>query len=463
MKEFYKITLSVVFFFSAIACTAQLKNGTTTYIPKFEKSWATIDSSIKNNWEKVSGRCGPGLIDTFVYSFWCNTQFYWDTYFTQVGLLKHDKIRLAKGGINNLLHLVDSLGFAPNANADWGSNRSQPPYLSIMVKDLYPYLQDKIWLQKAYQSLLTEYHFWTDTSENAIEKNYTTIDGLQRYFHHASNQQLLDLYNPELTNRFAFSKNADTATMLKVAAYYAAEAETGMDFTTRFEHRCPDFVAVDLNCNLYLYELNFAWMEKELGITGKVDWLQKAAGRKALVNKYCWNEKRGTYFDYDFINKHHSKVAAVTMLSPLYAGIASAKQAKRVVANLPLLECEWGLTSTEASVEKHSYQWDHFSVWAPLQSLAIISLDKYGYKKDAERIAAKWLDIVAANYYKPDPVSFIKKEDDKQETVTRTYGKTYEKYTSNGKINDREYNASVLAGWTAGAYALAYAYLRSNQ
>jgi len=340
MRKIYRIALPVVCFFTAFASTAQSKKATTKYVPKFEKNWAHIDSAIKNNWEQVSGRCGPGLTDTFVYSFWCNVQFYWDTYFTQVGLLKHNKIRLAKGGINNLLNLVDSLGFAPNANADWGSNRSQPPYLSMMVKDLYPYLQDKIWLQRAYHSLLTEYHFWTDTSVNAIEKNYTTINGLQRYFHHASNQQLLDLYNPELTNRFGFSKKADTATMLKVAAYYAAEAETGMDFTTRFEHRYPDFVAVDLNSNLYLYELNFAWMEKELGISSKTDWLQKAASRKALVNKYCWSEKRGTYLDYDFINKRHSKVAAVTMLSPLYAGIASPKQAKRVVATLPLLECD---------------------------------------------------------------------------------------------------------------------------
>lgn len=459
MDSLNKLVFVSVMFLVTVHCSAQQLAKPTQYTPKFEKNWAHIDSSIQSNWEQVSGRCGAGLTDTFVYSFWCNVQFYWDTYFTQVGLLKHNKIRLAKGGINNLLNLVDSLGFAPNANADWGSNRSQPPYLSMMVRDLYPYLQDKIWLQKAYRSLLTEYHFWTDTSVNAIEKNYTSINGLQRYFHHASNQQLLDLYNPELINRFGFSKNADTATMLKVAAYYAAEAETGMDFTTRFEHRCPDFVAVDLNSNLYLYELNFAWMEKELGINSKANWLQKAASRKALVNKYCWSEKRGTYLDYDFVNNRHSKVAAVTMLSPLYAGIASPKQAKRVVANLPLLECDWGLTSTEASVEVHSYQWDHFSVWAPLQSLAIMALDKYGYKKDAKRIAAKWLDIVAANFEKPDPISFVKKEDGKQQTVNRVFGKTYEKYTSNGKINDREYNASVLAGWTAGAYALAYAYL----
>lgn len=462
MRRIFKIIMPIVFFFSAIACTAQSKNGTTAFIPKFEKGWATIDSSIKNNWAKVIGRCGPGLIDTFVYSFWCNTQFYWDTYFTQVGLLKHNKIRLAKGGINNLLHLVDSLGFAPNANADWGSNRSQPPYLSMMVKDLYPYLQDKIWLQKAYRSLLKEYHFWTDTSENAIEQNHTTIDGLQRYFHHATNQQLLDLYNPELTDRFGFSKNADTATMLKVASWYAAEAETGMDFTTRFEHCCPDFIAVDLNSNLYLYELNFAWMEKELGLTTDINWLRKAASRKALVNKYCWSEKRGTYLDYDYLNKRHSKIATVTMLSPLYAGIAFAKQAKRVVANLSLLECDWGLTTTEASAETHAFQWDHFSVWAPLQTLAILSLDRYGYKKEARRIAAKWLDIVAANFENPNPASYTKKEKGKTEIVTRAYGKTYEKYTSDGKINDREYNASVLAGWTAGAYALAYDYLKKN-
>ena len=144
MYSLNKFVFISLMFFVAVHCSAQQRVKPTRYAPKFETKWAIINDSIKHNWNNVSGKCGPDLVDSFVYSFWCNTQFYWDTYFTQVGLLKHNKIRLAKGGINNLLHLVDSLGFAPNANADWGSNRSQPPYLSMMVKDLYPFLKDKI-------------------------------------------------------------------------------------------------------------------------------------------------------------------------------------------------------------------------------------------------------------------------------------------------------------------------------
>ena len=435
---------------------AQKRTATGVYHPTFERRWILIDSTLKNNWRSVSGHCGPGLTDSFVYSFWCNLQFYWDTYFTQLGLLKHGEIKLAEGGVNNLLHLADSLGFAPNANAEWGSNRSQPPYLSMMVKELYPYLQNKNWLKNAYRILLKEYQFWTDTSIYAIENHNTSIAGLQRYFHHATKNQLLELYHPELTSRFAFSTTADTADMLAIASNYAAEAETGMDFTTRFEHRCPDFAAVDLNCNLYLYETNFEWMEKELGIEGGYAWAQKPAVRKALINKYCWNEKRGIYLDYDFVNKRHSNIAAATMLSPLYAGIASAQQSKRTVANLKMLECGWGITSTQAANEKFSFQWDHYSVWAPFQSLSIIALNNYGFKKEAKRIASKYLNLVAANFEKPTPAFFIKNENGVETKVIRQYGKTYEKYTRDGKINDREYNASVLAGWSAGAFAYAY-------
>jgi len=97
MREIYNNTLLLAFILSFMGCSAQSKKVSIKYVPKFENNWAHIDSSIKSNWEQVSGQCGPGLIDTFAYSFWCNAQFYWDTYYTQVGLLKHNKVRLARG------------------------------------------------------------------------------------------------------------------------------------------------------------------------------------------------------------------------------------------------------------------------------------------------------------------------------------------------------------------------------
>jgi alpha,alpha-trehalase len=453
MKKNFLLPIVFLLF---IACQPKI-----SYQPKYEKIWTEINDSINHNWHNHVGKMNA-LPDTFAFAMGPYVQFYWDTYFTQKGLLVQNKIKWALGGANNLLYLVDSLGFVPNANASWGENRSQPPYLSIMVWEIYQKTQNKPWLSKAYSTLVKEYHFWTDTSKNAIEKNQTSIPGLQRYFHHASRRDLTELFNPELVNRFGFSKDMDTAEQLRIASNFAAEAETGMDFTTRFENRCPDFVAVDLNCNLYCAEQILAKIEIELGMSNGSYWLTKAEDRKKLINKYCWAEDKGWYYDYDFVNKRHSKIAAATGLSPLFAGIASPEQAKKAADHLSVVETEFGIATCEISEQKFNYQWDHYSIWPPMQSLAIMALDNYGFKKDAERIAMKYLDLVAANYLKPDPSSFKINQNGDSVTITRPKGMIYEKYTRDGKINDREYKANIMFSWSAGTFAFAFDYLQHN-
>lgn len=94
-----------------------------------------------------------------------------------------------------------------------------------------------------------------------------------------------------------------------------------------------------------------------------------------------------------------------------------------------------------------------------MQSLVIMALDNYGYKEDASRIAMKHLDLTASNYYAPNPSSYTTK---KGETVYRKEGGIYEKYTFDGKINDREYPANLMFDWTAGAYVFAYDYLQKK-
>lgn len=381
----------------AIGCNP--KSATTEYAPLYADKWAEVDSFIRVNWVNYSGDCSS-LPDSFAYAFWCGCQFYWDTYFTQLGLLEHGDRRLSFGGMNNLFTLIDSLGFAPNANMDWGDNRSQPPYLSMMVRDYYEATSDTAFLRYAYPYLLKEYRFWTHPADT-IEDNATAIEGLQRYHNHASRTELLTLYNHELANRFGMDTLVADSEKLVIADGYASEAETGMDFTPRFEGRCADFAAVDLNCNLYLYEQNFAFFEEKLGIK-QTDyaWVSLADQRKVLINKYFWNEERGLYLDYDFVNNCHTKVASAFTFSPLYAGIASDEQARRVVENLALLESAFGVTATEPVDTKVKYQWDYMAIWPPFQSIAVIALDRYGYTNEAKRVAAKYVDIVAKTTFR---------------------------------------------------------------
>lgn len=389
--------------------------------------------------------------------------FYWDSYFTNKGLLLVDSLSTyARNSTEDLLWLVDTLGFVPNSNMNWGMNRSQPPFLAMMVDDVYQKLGSKNWLLSAYQTLKKEYHFWTDTSATAIENHTTAIPGLQRFSNHATDKELVALYDQcyerKLVKLHHDSINYDDK--LKIANHFASEAATGMDFTPRFEGRCNDYVPVELNSNLYRYEILLAKMVKELGLKKEPDWKKAAKKRQKLMNNYLWNKKRGMFMDYDFVNKRFSPIASVVCYYPLTTGLATHKQAALSVKNLTLFEFSYGVSVCEKSEQKHLYQWDYPAGWAPMFSQTIDGLDKYGYKTDAARIAQKYVDLLIKNFEHPMPVQYSTKKGEKK---TRIPGRIYEKYfVTTGEINDNEYNSGEFLGWTAGVYIWCVDYLKKN-
>lgn len=59
--------------------------------------------------------------------------FYWDSYFTIVGLLASDHTTLAKGMIDNFAYQIDQFGFVPNGNRSYFLSRSQPPLFAATL------------------------------------------------------------------------------------------------------------------------------------------------------------------------------------------------------------------------------------------------------------------------------------------------------------------------------------------
>jgi len=360
--------------------------------------------------------------------------FYWDTYFTNVGLLLDENIEQAKNNIDDILAMIDRFGYMPNATNEGMLNRSQPPYASMMVRDVYEKTHDRIWLSHACKILEKEYNFW-------MTKRITP-NGLNRYSNQADKTSLLSFYN-YIVGRLHLDPNecSNDEERLVIASHFLAEAESGWDFNPRFESRCEDFNPVDLNANLYEYEHNFAYFYKEIGAKGYKKWGKAASRRKALIDKLCLNPKDMLYYDYDYVHNYRSSILSAAIFNTLFVRLAGKKQAKAIYLNLNKLECANGVAACENGDRNRIYQWDYPNGWAALNYLAIRGFDNYDYKDTAHRIAEKYVLSMAGIYKKS--------------------GVLWEKYNAvSGDIDVKdEYTMpGAFMGWTAGVYIFAFDY-----
>ena len=435
--------------------------------PRFAKQWAQVNAHIASAWDGEISKAAE-LPAPFV-GCWPGVpfMFYWDTYFIATGLIAHQRPTLARNNARNLLSIVEKHGYMGNAAPTaWGMNRSQPPYLSPLVRLSYenppaPYNAEAEtrFLRKAYDTLKKEYAFWTDATKPLVESHKTAIEGLARFGQHVG-QKELESFHEEYSKRLGLPPVTSAAEKLKLAQHMACEAATGMDFTWRFEHRCLDFAPVELNTNLWLYETNFAWMVATLKLQGEPDWQALADQRKALINKYLWDDTRGIYVDYDATNGKQSRMFTALGFAPLWAGLASPVQAARVIKNLPLIERPWGVITNEPGSAPRDYQWGENSIWAPMQAIVVHGLLRYGARADAKRVAGKFLDLVTKNFIEPQPKTYV---DAQGKTVERATQRTFEKYHREGGINDLEYKATTMMGWTAGVFADLFALVTRNR
>ena len=60
--------------------------------------------------------------------------YYWDSYFTMLGLRESDEIEMIENMMKNFASLIDRYGFIPNGNRSYYLSRSQPPFFSLMVE-----------------------------------------------------------------------------------------------------------------------------------------------------------------------------------------------------------------------------------------------------------------------------------------------------------------------------------------
>jgi len=390
----------------------------------------TVRVQKKDNGNYLGVPCpftSPCVNDTFVLLF------YWDSYFMNLGMLRNGMEAQAKNNADDLLYLVDEFGFVPCMSLRTEVNRSQTPFLALMVRDVFAATGDREWLKRAYPTVAKEYHFWMTQR--------LTPTGLNRQYNSATTNYLMSFYAYLEGVRLKGVKLTNQQDKLAFSSQALSESET-WDFNPRFDRRAEDFCPVDINANLYLYETILGDFSKVLNNGEESAWREKAAKRKKLFQKYLWNDKLGCYTDYDFKKGRKGEVVSCATLFPLMAGIATPGQAKKVVNKMKaVLECDHGLAACQKRPEKFVYQWDYPNAWPPLQVVAIQALDRYGFKADARRIGEKYVRTVIVNYDKT--------------------GNLWEKYNAmTGSIDvANEYKMPPMVGWTAGVFVFTTQYL----
>lgn len=435
-----KRKLWLLLFASGISATGfaanDLKSGIDSVRRFIRTSW---DKTVRFHPEDEETRIGlprPYTVPSVSGMF--QEIYYWDTFFTNEGLILDGRTELARNNVENMLFLVERYGKMLNGNRTFYTNRSQSPYLSMMIAAVYDATGDKEWLRGVLPGLEKEYRFW-------MTERITPI-GLNRHGNNATDEEKLG-FIPLLQGRLGENFKTEGLSreeLLEIGSHYIAEAES-WDFNPRYKGRCMDFCPVDLNANLHLYELNFARFYDELGDKGAAKkWRKTAEKRRELIRKYLRDPETGMYYDYDWVAGKRSDVVSGAVFNLLFARAVDKREARGVLAALERLEYPYGIAACEDKPYAYRYQWSYPNGWAPVQYLAVRGLAGYGYMEEARRIAHKYVGIVVRNF--------------------RQTGNLWEKYNvAEGNVNvSDEYDMPTMIGWTAGIFEWMLDFLESG-
>lgn len=328
--------------------------------------------------------------------------YYWDSYFTMLGLQTAGRVDMIEHMVDNFSYLIDTLGFIPNGNRSYFLGRSQPPFYSLMVKLLAEEKGEGI-LVKYLAQLEKEYAFWQAGTTTALESKSPS----QRVvFLDFENKTFLNRYWDErpLPREESFKEDYELGNELteskKLYRDLRAGCESGWDFSCRWFRdgaslktiRTTELLPPDLNALLYHLEKTIAEAYQQKGISEKEIYYRTAAqNRMTSLNQYCWDEQKGIYLDYDFIKKERSNIGSLATMFPLFFKMASETQAARV-ANY--IEKELLRPGGVVTTTKHSgQQWDAPNGWPPLQWISIAGLRIYGFDQLAETIKKRWIAL----------------------------------------------------------------------
>jgi alpha,alpha-trehalase len=366
--------------------------------------------------------------------------YYWDSYFTMLGLDESGRHDLVADMVRDFAYLIDTYGHVPNGARTYYLSRSQPPFFFEMVGLLSN--DDSASAFSEYQPQLErEYAFWMEGAS-----------GLRRGTAH---RRAVAMPNGSILNRYWDDRDTPRDESYREDSELAqasgrsgqqlfrdirAAAESGWDFSsrwfadghTRATIDTTEIVPIDLNSLLFGLENAIRiGCQRQTDDACASEFARRAAARRAAVDRYLWDAACGCYLDYRWTHKAPVARLSAATLYPLFVALASESQAAAVAKTAIRELLKSGVVVTTPL--DTGQQWDAPNGWAPIQWIAIAGLRQYGQSSLAETIACRWMINV--------------------DDVYRQSGKLVEKYdvvTTGRSGGGGEYPQQDGFGWTNG-------------
>lgn len=358
--------------------------------------------------------------------------YYWDSFFTMLGLIRDSETALATGIVEAMTDLIESHGHVPNGARTYFLGRSQPPLFHMMVAllgDASPAVA-----ARRVAAMRREHAWWMDGADDVAPGKCA-----QRVVRLADGSLLNRYWDPRGTPRDeSWREDVQTARRSGRAAECVyrdlrAGAESGWDFSSRWLRdtalasiRTTQIAPVDLNAFLFGLEQAIA----HCGGSEAPGYAAQAAARCRAMHDHMWFADGGFFADFDIEARSVRPQATAAALAPLLSGLASDEQAEATARfTRENLLATGGLRT---SLVRSGQQWDSPNGWAPLQWIAVTGLNRYGHEDLGREIALRWIRTVEATY---------------AET-----GLLFEKYDIESPSVGRggEYPTQIGFGWTNG-------------
>ena len=372
-------------------------------------------------------------------------QYYWDSYFTMLGLEASGRTDLSDAMMTNISYMFQKFGFIPTGNRTYYMSRSQPPFFLHMIRLIAIRKGHFRYLIPRLPYLLMEYSYWTRNTRSFLKmskKAYRRLVKMPNSYALSRYYDGLDTARPE-----SYKEDHDTAVLSGrknslVYRHLRAGAESGWDFSSRWlgdgarleTIETTNIVPIDLNCLLYELELALAEAyDKLLQKPFAIFYRSRAKKRRETINTYMWDADKGFYFDWHIDKKEPTAIWSLAGAYPLYCGVATQEQAQKVAEHIENKFLQAGGVLT--TLHETGQQWDAPNGWAPLQWTTIVGLRRYGYDELADNIKYRWLAANEAFYANND--KFIEKYNVVDPTLISGGG---------------EYEVQDGFGWTNGVF-----------